>query len=143
MKIQQNQGEIDFEEDAESEEDEKSWNDAEKRLLFGIVVEYGVAIGQDGKANWGEIKDKIKSNIKDFNKTPSQVEKMVSRLRWNCQEIVSDEKMKEESQGSGTFKISFEMATRFTKNINLLEFVRRSILLMEDDNLKIFFKEAD
>jgi hypothetical protein len=55
---------------------------------------------------------------------------MVSRLRWNCQEIISDEKMKEEPQGSGAFKISFEMAAKFSKNINLLYFVRRSIMLM-------------
>lgn len=69
---------------------------------------------------------------------------MVSRLRWNCQEIVSDEKMRDEPpQGTGSFKISYEMAAKFSKNINLLEFVRRSILMMEPDNLKIFLKEVE
>lgn len=90
VKIQQNQGEIDFEDEAESEEDEKSWGDAEKRILFSIVSEFGVSIGSDCKSNWGELKDKLKVQVKDFNKTPSQIEKMVSRLRWNCQEITSD-----------------------------------------------------
>lgn len=90
VKIQQNQGEIDFEDEAESEEDEKSWTDSEKKVLFTIACEYGVPIGADNKSNWAELKDKVKLQIKDFNKTPSQVEKMVSRLRWNCQEIVSD-----------------------------------------------------
>lgn len=66
-----------------------------------------MALGQDCKSNWGELKDKVKSQIKEFNKTPSQVEKMVSRLRWNCQEITSDEKLKDEAQGSGSFKITF------------------------------------
>ena len=56
---------------------------------------------------------------------------MVSRLRWNCQELISDEKAKDEVQGSGSFKITFEMASKFIKNINILEFVRRSIMLME------------
>ena len=55
-----------------------------------IACEYGVPIGADNKSNWAELKDKVKLQIKDFNKTPSQVEKMVSRLRWNCQEITSD-----------------------------------------------------
>ena len=87
-------------------------------------------IGQDNKSNWAELKDKVKFQIKDFNKTPAQVEKMVSRLRWNCQEIISDEKMKDEAQGTGSFKITYEMAAKFSKNINLLEFFRRSILLM-------------
>ena len=85
-----------------------------------IACEYGVPIGADNKSNWAELKDKVKQQIKDFNKTPSQVEKMVSRLRWNCQEIVSDEKMKDEPQGTGSFKISYEMAQKFSKNINLL-----------------------
>jgi hypothetical protein len=35
------------------------------------------------------------------------------------------------------------MAAKFSKNINLLEFVRRSIMLMEPDNLKIFLKEVE
>jgi hypothetical protein len=35
------------------------------------------------------------------------------------------------------------MAVKFSKNINLLEFVRRSILMMEPDNLKIFLKEVE
>lgn len=144
VKIQQNQGEIDFEDEAESEEDEKSWGDAEKRILFSIVSEFGVSIGSDCKSNWGELKDKLKVLIKDFNKTPSQIEKMVSRLRWNCQEITSDEKLKEDMvQGSGSFKITFEMATKFIKNISILEFVRRSIMLMEANNLRIFLKEAE
>ena len=64
-------------------------------------------IGQDNKSNWAELKDKVKFQIKDFNKTPAQVEKMVSRLRWNCQEIISDEKMKDEAQGTGSFKITY------------------------------------
>ena len=55
---------------------------------------------------------------------------MVSRLRWNSQEITSDEKAKDEVQGSGSFKITYEMASKFIKNINILEFVRRSIMLM-------------
>ena len=81
--------------------------------------------------------------IKDFTKTPSQVEKMVSRLRWNSQEILSDEKAKDEMQGTGSFKITYDMASKFIKNINILEFVRRSIMLMEPDNLKIFLKEVE
>jgi hypothetical protein len=32
-----------------------------------------VPIGQDNKSNWGELKDKMKAYIKDFNKTPAQV----------------------------------------------------------------------
>jgi hypothetical protein len=143
VKIQQNQGEIDFEDEAESEEDEKTWTDNEKKVLFGIACEYGVPIGSDNKSNWTELKDRVKAQVKDFNKTPSQVEKMVSRLRWNCQEIVSDEKMRDEPQGTGSFKISYDMAAKFSKNINLLEFVRRSILMMEPDNLKIFLKEVE
>ena len=73
VKIQQNQGEIDFEDEAESEEEEKSWSDTEKRILFLIVSEYGVAIGQDAKSNWSELRDKVKVQIKEFTKTPSQV----------------------------------------------------------------------
>ena len=100
-------------------------------MLFSIVSEFGVSIGQDAKSNWSELRDKVKVQIKEFTKTPSQVEKMVSRLRWNCQELISDEKAKDEVQGSGSFKITFEMASKFIKNINILEFVRRSIMLME------------
>ena len=46
-------------------------------------------------------------------------------------------------QGSGSFKINFEMASKFIKNINILEFVRRSIMLMEPENLKILIKEVE
>jgi len=42
-------------------------------VLFSIVSEYGVPIGIDNKSNWAELKDKVKIQIKDFNKTPSQV----------------------------------------------------------------------
>jgi hypothetical protein len=42
-------------------------------VLFNLVGEYGVPLGQDGKANWSELKDKMKNNIKEFSKTPSQV----------------------------------------------------------------------
>jgi hypothetical protein len=73
VKIQQNQGEIDFDDEAESEEDEKTWSDLEKKTLFNIVMEYGVPIGADNKANWVEIKDRVKNIIKDFIKSPSQV----------------------------------------------------------------------
>lgn len=58
--------------------------------MFNLLVEYGVPVGNDFKSHWGELKDKVKNNIKDFSKTPAQVEKMVSRIRWNCQEIISD-----------------------------------------------------
>lgn len=50
-----------------------------------MVLEQGVPIGSDHKSNWVDVKDRVKNLVKDFNKTPSQVEKMVSRLRWNCQ----------------------------------------------------------
>jgi len=64
VKIQQNQGEIDFEDEAESEEDEKSWTDNEKKVLFAIVSDYGVPIGTDNKSNWSELKDRVKLQIK-------------------------------------------------------------------------------
>lgn len=51
--------------------------------------------------------------------------------------------MREEPQGTGSFRISYEMAAKFSKNINLLEFIRRSILMMEQDNFKIFLKEVE
>ena len=73
VKIQQNQGEIDFEDEAESEEDEKLWADNEKKILFNILVEFGVPVGNDNKSNWSELKDKVRVQIKDFNKTPAQV----------------------------------------------------------------------
>ncbi len=38
-----------------------------------IACEYGVPIGTDNKSNWAQLKDRVKSQIKDFNKTPSQV----------------------------------------------------------------------
>ncbi len=77
------------------------------------------------------MKDRLKGVVKEFSKSPSQVEKMVSRLRWNCQEIISDEKLREDggSQGSN-FKISYDMAAKFSKNINILEFIRKSIVQM-------------
>lgn len=46
-------------------------------------------------------------------------------------------------QGTGSFKITYEMAAKFIKNISILEFVRRSIMLMEPENLKIFIKEVE
>lgn len=73
VKIQQNQGEIDFEDEAESEEDEKSWTDTEKKVLFSIVSEYGVPIGTDNKSNWAELRERVKNHVKEFSKTPSQV----------------------------------------------------------------------
>lgn len=82
--------------------------------MFNILVEFGVPVGNDNKSNWPELKDKVRVQIKDFNKTPAQVEKMVSRIRWNCQEIISDEKLKEENENigitamiNGPFKINY------------------------------------
>lgn len=42
-----------------------------------------------------------------------------------------------------TFKISYEQANKFIKNINILEFIRKSILSMEEDSLKVFLKEVE
>ena len=72
---------------------------------------------------------------------------MVSRIRWNCQEIISDEKMKDDKgmdlNPNGPFKIGYDQANKFIKNINILEFIRKSILSMDSENLKLFFKEIE
>ena len=44
---------------------------------------------------------------------------------------------------NGPFKINYELANKFIKNINILEFIRKSILSIEGDNLKMFFKEVE
>ena len=41
---------------------------------------------------------------------------------------------------SGPFKITYELANKFIKNINILEFIRKSILSIEGENLKLFFR---
>lgn len=44
---------------------------------------------------------------------------------------------------NGNFKITYEQANKFIKNINILEFIRKSILSMEEDSLKVFLKEVE
>ena len=99
----------------------------------------------DNRSNWPELKERVKHHIKDFSKSPAQVEKMVSRIRWNCQELISDEKLKEESMipnsNPNVFKISFNEASKFCKYINILEFVRRTILTIDGESFQTFLKE--
>lgn len=44
---------------------------------------------------------------------------------------------------NGPFKIGYEQANKFIKNINILEFIRKSIISMDPDNLKLFFEEVE
>ena len=43
---------------------------------------------------------------------------------------------------SGNFKITYDQANKFIKNINILEFIRKSILSMEEDSVAVFLKEV-
>lgn len=76
-----------------------------------------------------ELREKMKSMVKEFDRTVGQLEKMAAKIRWNCQELLTDNtKPKEDIANPEKFIITLDMATRFSKNTNMLSFIRKTIL---------------
>ncbi len=42
----------------------------DKKLLIIIVTDYGVTIKTNNKSYWDELKDNLKTKLKDLNKIP-------------------------------------------------------------------------
>jgi hypothetical protein len=54
-------------------------------VLFKLLTDFGIPLTADGRSNWMEIRERMKSLVKDFTKNIGQIEKMVSKIRFNCQ----------------------------------------------------------
>ena len=136
IKIEMNEGKIDFDDEGESSDaGEKGWTDPEKRALFGLLLELGTPLTSDGRSNYMELRERMKTIIKDFDRTVGQLEKMAAKIRWNCQELLTESsgKAKEETQSHDKFSITFEMANKFSKHMNMLNFIRKTILATDNE----------
>ncbi|CAD8077937.1 unnamed protein product [Paramecium primaurelia] len=148
--IQKFDGFYDFDNLAQSDdEEEKSWSIAEKQALFNLLCDYGVPIGVDGRQNWQELKDKLILKINKFDKNLNQLEKMVQTIRTRCEQMLMKHKEREflESDSSeleieqppssigeirdeqgDEFQISYQDSQKFSKQTNMLHFIRKNIL---------------
>jgi hypothetical protein len=82
MAFEDNKGKIDFEAEASSTDEEKGWSRAEKQELFNYLLNNGVPLTSEGRSNWVEIREAIKTNptFAHFDKSISQVEKIVKNF---------------------------------------------------------------
>jgi hypothetical protein len=75
-------------------------------VLFKLLTDFGIPLTADGRSNWTDIRDRMKGLVKDFTKNIGQIEKMVSKIRFNCQEILPEEPKPVVPVNDGRFTIS-------------------------------------
>ena len=104
------------------------------------MLEYGVPLNIEGRSDWQGLKEKFLAQIPEgeqFDKTVSQIEKFVHIIRIKCQHIIADDIIKKEDQNAipldkvdnlSELNINYEEAQKFSKNTNMLHFIRKSIL---------------
>lgn len=73
IKNEEDNGRIDFDQSATSDNDERGWSVQEKQVLFKYLLDLGVPLNIDGRSNWQEIKEKIKKKpgFEHFDKSIS------------------------------------------------------------------------
>lgn len=69
----------------------RCWSDVEKKILFKLLTDFGIPLTVDGRSNWVEIRERMKGLVKEFTKNIGQIEKMVSKIRLTCQEILPED----------------------------------------------------
>ena len=137
---------FDFDSKEALENEIKEFKPSEKRELFEFVLDYGIPVQQDGKSNWGEIREKFFAyNTKYEAKNIAAIEKLVQYMRDICLSVIQKKKLKEQNIDFMTqfadfklaqdFNISFEEAKTFFVNQSKLKFVRKKIL---SNNSSIF-----
>lgn len=120
----------------------KEFKSSEKRELFEFVLNYGIPLQQDGKANWGEIREKFFAyNTKYESKNIASIEKLVQYMRDICLRVIQQKNLTEEnskiltqfaeSSTSQDFRITLEEAKRFFINQSKLKFIRKKILFQK------------
>ena len=115
------------------------------------MSEYGVALNVEGRSDWQGLKEKFLAQMPEgeqFDKTLSQIEKFVHKIRIKCQHVIADDIIKKEDQNAiavidkpddlSELNINYEEAQKFTKNTNMLHFIRKSLLA----NGAILFKNG-
>jgi hypothetical protein len=123
----------------------------EKRELFEFIVDIGIPINQEGKPNWGEIREKFYAyNSKYDAKSVNLIEKIVQEFRMICQQIIQrhNYSQKVSAEEASRFKVSPtsldvspEEAEQFYHHTNLLKFIRKTILFNDRQLFKTYQDE--
>lgn len=116
---------LDFQED--EMEGLSAWSPGEMKEFLKFLTDHGVPLS-DGKLDYTELLNKfnkVSSAFEETPKTTSQVEKMVQNIRFLSQ---GGSQGKEVAYETLSQHISQADATQCVKNMNLLSFIRKSIL---------------
>jgi hypothetical protein len=94
MKNQQNKGKITFEMSS-SDEETDGWSIEAKSMFFKFLTNYGIPLSSEGRPNLIEFKEKFlkeAANAESFdkNKSVSQIEKIIQKIRLKCQQIIAN-----------------------------------------------------
>ena len=94
MKNQQNKGKITFEMSS-SDEEPDGWSIEAKSMFFKFLTNYGIPLSSEGRPNLIEFKEKFlkeaaNTDSFDKNKSVSQIEKIIQKIRLKCQQIIAN-----------------------------------------------------
>ena len=132
-------GDINFE-DTSGLKEPTGFTLSEKRDILKVMTVIGIPLTAEGKSDWNKMKEMLNKELPDIQiKQVQQLERMAQRLRMIAQIVLQIEENRESGKESAVyanqldpdedgFEMSFEEAEALTRNINLLNFVRRNIL---------------
>ncbi|KRX05591.1 hypothetical protein PPERSA_12769 [Pseudocohnilembus persalinus] len=106
IKFEEDKGEIKFNVQPESDEEDKGWQDSQKNCLFRYLLNFGVPLNQDGRSNWVEIREYIKQlkGFENFDRSIAQIEKMVQKFRLECQSLIIENEGNQEDENNNNLE---------------------------------------